>query len=438
MSGGGGAHRGADTRSERPVQGGLAAGGGAPRRAGRERDIGEEHPDTQARLLFLAAACARPSARTLEFTRRHSSAAVWEKAAQAALRTDQEPLFHHFLARHAPQAPLSLETRTRLETQNRFHAYRWEEIRECLELVLECLHEEKIPAILLKGISFIGDVYHLPRLRPMRDLDLLVEPQRVEAARAALLRAGFTPSTEPEHIYEGHHHLPPVFHPTTGVCVEVHHHPLNRRAQLPGVPRSEEFWTGLRPSPVAHTATATGSASVLSLELQYLVTCLHFSHSDHILWRPSHLVDIVRLLELHGGEINWESPLLRPSAPELALALVFPLLYLEEQGFSVPEEMTEALRARARLRGWERRLLFALINRYRIGLPSPWPRVSGRVANIIWEQILRRGNLLDRGAVSLRRILSRGAVPLSLVRKAEEQERDRRRGASPPQAEPAE
>jgi hypothetical protein len=92
-----------------------------------------------ARRLLTASAWAKPPETVLAAAQAVRDPESWEAAALAAQQVHQEPLFHHFVTRHVPQAPLRLETRNRLETQSKFHACRWEDIRECLEGVVEAL-----------------------------------------------------------------------------------------------------------------------------------------------------------------------------------------------------------------------------------------------------------------------------------------------------------
>jgi hypothetical protein len=62
----------------------------------------------------------------------------------------------------------------------------------------------------------------LARLRPWKDLDLLVED--ADAVQRALLGAGFVEVGEPE-LYEDIHHLRPLASPGLPLSIEVHIHP---------------------------------------------------------------------------------------------------------------------------------------------------------------------------------------------------------------------
>jgi hypothetical protein len=69
-----------------------------------------------------------------------------------------------------------------------------------------------------------------PRLRPWKDLDLLVED--AQGVQAALLAAGFVEVGDPA-IYEDIHHLRPLGLPGLPVCIEVHLRPKWPTADAP-------------------------------------------------------------------------------------------------------------------------------------------------------------------------------------------------------------
>lgn len=77
--------------------------------------------------------------------------------------------------------------------------------------LIEVLHRQGIPLLLLKGIALARTIYPAAWMREMVDVDVMVPRQQVEAAANALRSAGFTPATDLplETSLAGHHHLPP-------------------------------------------------------------------------------------------------------------------------------------------------------------------------------------------------------------------------------------
>jgi hypothetical protein len=269
----------------------------------------------------------------------------------------------------------------------------------------------------------------------MRDIDLLVHPGDADAAQKALLNWGFLHSDHsPADDFVAHHHLAPIFHPRTGICVEVHHHPLCHRAVLPGVPSVEEFWRDPRVSALAtereeQSAVRLASRTlVLEPTLHFLVTCLHFTHGDHIAWRSAHFFDLARTIELQGKDIDWSRLLDWATGPELAASLALALACLEAEGLSsAPPDIATTLGAAANLQRWETSLVVELLRRYRMAIPPPPGLVSPRVANILWDGAVNRGPIPRRLATTVYRVLTRGAFTEAQRRIAASRALDRQR-----------
>ena len=360
-----------------------------------------------ARRLFLQAAPREPRLDALIAPREGNdplgehpgtSALPWEEAALLARRVNQEPLFLHFISRVFPEAAVLPETRKDLESQTRFHAFRWIEIRESAEAALSALAGKGIRPVLLKGLAYVREYYDPPHLRPMRDLDLLVKEGEVPEAHRALIQAGFKEggSSEEQAFYAGHHHLPPLFHGSTGMCLELHHHLMKLPAYYVGFPPLDDFWKDARES-----SAFPGKALLLDPTLEVLNTCIHVTHGDAIGGRAQNLIDLARIVEAHGDRIDWDRLARYAASPCVASSLAVPLEYLAREGLPAP---SPPVRTRfielSRLKRWELRLLFALTSRYRLKSPGAWRLVSPRMANVLWRQAFRRAGTLRRlGAV---------------------------------------
>jgi hypothetical protein len=70
--------------------------------------------------------------------------------------------------------------------------------------VLRLLEGAGVPAVLVKGGHTAWSVFPDPGTRPMSDVDLVVPPAGVPAARAALLEAGYASSSHRERPYHEH------------------------------------------------------------------------------------------------------------------------------------------------------------------------------------------------------------------------------------------
>lgn len=357
------------------------------------------------RRLFLSAALHAGSAAALPRLETGVNAgATWEAAARLACRVGQEPLFLSFAATSAPAEALPLPTLEDLKTQAQYHAFRWEAIRDALTAVLAELAGRGIAPILLKGAALAGERFEPPHLRPMRDADILVRPEDVAGAREAALRAGFVPdpARHPEAKYTGHHHAAPLYHRATGVCLELHYHLMRLPPWFSGFPPLADLWSRPRASRVF-----SGKALLLEPTLEVVATCVHHTHGDAIGRRAQYLIDLARLIQQASGSIDWDRLLGYAGSMDVARSLTVPLRYLARDGLpSAPEPVSTSLHTLSGLKPWEEDLLFALTDRYRLGSPLPWRRVSGRLANIVWRETLRRGGAVAKlGRTVLRSIL---------------------------------
>lgn len=88
--------------------------------------------------------------------------------------------------------------------------------------VVNALHAEGITPVLLKGAGLAQRLYpEQPLGRPASDVDVLVTPAELPAARKAMARLGLAERVDPslDDVFEEHHHLAFA---ATGELVEVH------------------------------------------------------------------------------------------------------------------------------------------------------------------------------------------------------------------------
>ena len=121
-----------------------------------------------------------------------------------------------------PEAVLSRLRSQRLRAVTRELA-----IRRELNVIGEALAESAVLAMAMKGAALIDTVYKEPGLRPMIDLDLLVEPDGIDRATQALGNAGYRPVGLPRHLRayydrERHQHRVPLVHDQHPLPVELH------------------------------------------------------------------------------------------------------------------------------------------------------------------------------------------------------------------------
>jgi len=134
-------------------------------------------------------------------------------------------LFAHLRAARTPVDPGVLD---RLRTRHLQHSHACAVRARVMTDVLSAMDRSRVRLLVLKGAALAYLTYADPRLRPMRDVDLLVHKDDLRRAHAVLIRGGFTPSGAP--LAPHHHHLPGLSKNLDGatVTVELHHEMLPR------------------------------------------------------------------------------------------------------------------------------------------------------------------------------------------------------------------
>ena len=219
------------------------------------------------------------------------------------------------LGKHLKEAgaPLPTGVKRSLNVLHERHKHEAHIRLALLEEVLEIFNRHGLRPILIKGAALSYTLYDDPALRPMRDLDLLLDNNEVDHAQALLRKAGFSQSTQP--IPKDHHHLPSLHRNVDDVevCVELHRdlYP-NCPPYYPIVDFEKLYSTGI---PV--DAGSTGAITLNHEEtLHYL-----YQHGLRapLTYEPYKLInvaDIVGFIEKYGQELDWNG-----------IKINYPLLY---------------------------------------------------------------------------------------------------------------
>jgi hypothetical protein len=101
-------------------------------------------------------------------------------------------------------------------------------IRSVFLHIAQVISHAQIPIMPVKGITLQYDLYAMPGLRPMIDIDLLFNEKDAVKAYELLLRQGCKKSiySESEFINTLKHHFPPLFY--KGIAIEVHHNLIDQ------------------------------------------------------------------------------------------------------------------------------------------------------------------------------------------------------------------
>ena len=167
---------------------------------------------------------------------------------------------------------------------------------------LRALELEHVRVMLLKGAALANSAYPGVRQRPMSDLDILVDPSNARLARRLMLAGGWRDVVGgiPEHVYERHHHLPPLSDARSAeLQLEIHTALFPERQPFAFDVR--DLWDRARPlSPQLAGVFVPDPIHLL------LHACLHFlwSHQGRFgVWRMIRDVDALTC----NGDLDWEA-----------------------------------------------------------------------------------------------------------------------------------
>jgi hypothetical protein len=257
------------------------------------------------------------------------------------------------------------------------------------------------PLTLLKGLSLCAREYPEPHLRPMRDLDLLVDLAAVPEVEEILLGLGYVRDA-PADGYRGHHHVAPFVHRRTNVYVEVHHGLFRPDSALGADPifgpeaiAREQLDTRLRGQP----------ARRLSVELQIVYLAAHWASSRKLLAGPGGLLPLLDLVYLiERNDVRWPLVLDWLEGSAAAPSVYALLAYGARRGvLALPYGVLPGLRQRQRaFNRVNLALAFFLIDRCMVA-GRPLARPLGRSGlDALWTALFLAGPpLANLGRVPL-------------------------------------
>jgi hypothetical protein len=229
----------------------------------------------------------------------------WDGLAQMARQHRLGPMLWHRSQSAAPLWPLPQNIAADWNAAYRHSALRSLVARRLLQLAETMLGPAGIRYAALKGAYLVQHAYPHPALRPLRDVDLLVEPGRAIEAYHLFRRHGFLPVEDRDIDLElelkNFKHLPALYMPggerAAGMCVEIHGRIVH------AVPRTIVPGSLHDVGALLQRAITLGSTPFLSPTDTLLHLMIHSMEDHEFNNGPLILNDVVQLLAT--ASIDW-------------------------------------------------------------------------------------------------------------------------------------
>lgn len=172
-------------------------------------------------------------------------------------------------------------------------------------VVAKTLNKSEIEHVFLKGSYLDGFAYPRLGLRPMRDLDVLVEAEDVLRSYADLLEAGCSRHPkfmgDPEAVHQTQKHLPPLMSEKFGILIEVH-----KMLFSDNIAAGFDDDGYLKKTLWAHRVFKVIAGERLSFESPTVLLyhlCIHAAVGHHFNNGPLVFADVYYLLKTH--QVDW-------------------------------------------------------------------------------------------------------------------------------------
>ena len=223
------------------------------------------------------------------------------------------PLLDRFISagRHCPSDAAIQLLRVLILRNGATHQAR----SRAIAAILDAFNSRGLEVVVLKGAALAWSIYPSPDLRPMSDLDLLIDRTAADAAQTELRSLGFHVDSGSRRFGRNAHHLPVTSRSEGGACinVELHVDALSRDSRASVA--LHNLTAPPRPFPLGgHTAYALGHTDALR-------------HLAHHLLEPSPdgcvrligIIDLARYALRFHDDIDW--PLVEARFPFITNAL---------------------------------------------------------------------------------------------------------------------
>lgn len=265
-----------------------------------------------------------------------------------------------------------------------------EQVNAMVEIIDACTGQGHV-LTLLKGISVCDQYYPEPHLRPMRDIDFLVQDAHLPSVESLLLKLGYRQqSKRPPEFFEKHHHTMPFFHPQKGIWVEVHRRLFSPKSGI-GVDKVfslENIETHLRPSEFQGRKVTR-----LSDELQTIYIVSHWARAFYVVGGMIAMLDTIYLLNNTKDMLRWEQILDWAKDSSVSTYLYVMLTYLDQYKLidCSPEILHELFLRQKSFGNLNLKIVHILIDQYLVDGRTFGRMLNRRNLRILWRTLLLPG-----------------------------------------------
>jgi hypothetical protein len=281
--------------------------------------------------------CLKTGTTALPFTPENSDAIDWATVCQYSDTQGCNSLLYYRLKEHNLLSQLPKELEANLKQSFFGDSARALRYIHFLKQLLAEFNRQGIQTILLKGAAtFIDQLYENSGLRPMGDLDILIEVNRLSDAHQILLSQGFIELFEMDDVMdnsavdERHHQLPALHHPQLDILIELHFavsYGQSGRiltAKHAWSVKQDIFWEGLNTAILPPTERVLHNI-VHALKKDYLSASINFRQ----------VVEFAYLVERYQKEVDWPK-IIRLCEQESYTTPLFSYCLLAHQLLSLP------------------------------------------------------------------------------------------------------
>lgn len=183
---------------------------------------------SEGTFRFLSLCAQRPGSASAaqRLSTALATVASFDELATAAEQHGMEPL----VLAHIERTTLAIpdEFRARLSARRMQHAHAAAVRTRIIAEVARAMAQAGVPFLVLKGAALAYLVYGDPRLRPMRDVDLLVRKADTGRALDVLVGCGFQPNSAEPPAHHNHLRAMATTQDGATVTIELHHELLLR------------------------------------------------------------------------------------------------------------------------------------------------------------------------------------------------------------------